>query len=221
MSKTVNGPARLGGRGKLSLGVVGQGHGSAKGRGGAVAQEPRRDAKSFPPWRYAGGLAASVAILYFTAFMTGTSLQAQPALTVVLFVALAELAWSSRYGWVAGLLLSAVYFQLEHAAVWIATPLHRETAWLAPPLLLVFLALAIAQANQHTWSQTEFARGLYVHARNGFYLNTLANRFTMAIRLENRPGKADRIPSLTAPSSASPTGSLRILAISAISRDMA
>ncbi len=43
---------------------------------------------------------------------------------------------------------------------------------------LLFLAVLIFQSQMPVWSATRWGRWLYVHASHGFYLGTLANRFT-------------------------------------------
>ncbi|MDB6034685.1 MAG: dehydrogenase [Verrucomicrobiales bacterium] len=48
-------------------------------------------------------------------------------------------------------------------------------------ILLLFLLVLIGQTELPQWGQKPLFRALYVHARNGFYFNTLANRFVAAL----------------------------------------
>jgi NAD(P)H-quinone oxidoreductase subunit 5 len=48
-------------------------------------------------------------------------------------------------------------------------------------VVLLFMAVLIFQSQLPSWSATRFGRALYVHASQGFYLGTLANRFTQAL----------------------------------------
>jgi hypothetical protein len=42
-------------------------------------------------------------------------------------------------------------------------------------LLVLFLLVLVIQAELPQWSNRPYFRAVYVHARNGFYFNTLAN----------------------------------------------
>lgn len=117
----------------------------------------------------------------------------------VFMMALAYLLWnlwasshrSSLIGW--GLLLglgtSTAYFFL-HAVV--EKLLASSLAPYAParsPLeygvmavvVLFFMAVLIVQSQLPSWSSTPLGRVLYVHASQGFYLGTIANRLTLAL----------------------------------------
>jgi NAD(P)H-quinone oxidoreductase subunit 5 len=48
-------------------------------------------------------------------------------------------------------------------------------------LLALFLAVLLIQTELPHWTKRPFFRALYVHARNGFYFNTLANRAVAAL----------------------------------------
>ena len=48
-------------------------------------------------------------------------------------------------------------------------------------LLALFLLVLVLQTELPAWSSRPFFRAAYVHARNGFYFNTLANRFVAAL----------------------------------------
>jgi len=61
---------------------------------------------------------------------------------------------------------------LPHAEVAHTT---TETAMMAL-LVLLFAGLLVLQSQLPQWTSSAWCRSLYVHARNGFYINTLANR---------------------------------------------
>jgi len=72
-----------------------------------------------------------------------------------------------------------------------ALPEPKETwnwmdAGLAGFPLLLFLAVLVFQTQLPVWSSHPRCRALYVHARNGFYFTTLANRLVAAIWPLNR-----------------------------------
>ena len=47
-------------------------------------------------------------------------------------------------------------------------------------LLALFLVMLVVQTELPVWTERPFFQSLYVHARNGFYFNTLANRLVAA-----------------------------------------
>ncbi len=93
----------------------------------------------------------------------------------------ADRAWSVPVGLALGVILSFAYFALARTAEFVVKPLRSELGWLALPLLAFFLFVAVAQAQLPKVSRTSFGRSFYVHARNGFYINTLANRITASV----------------------------------------
>ncbi|CAN5711581.1 proton-conducting transporter membrane subunit [soil metagenome] len=48
-------------------------------------------------------------------------------------------------------------------------------------VILLFMAVLIGQSQLPSWSATRVGRGFYVHAAQGFYVGTLANRLTHAL----------------------------------------
>jgi len=48
-------------------------------------------------------------------------------------------------------------------------------------LLTLFLLVLVVQTELPAWTNRPFFQAIYVHARNGFYFNTLANRFVAAV----------------------------------------
>ena len=117
---------------------------------------------------------------------------AQFALSLILALALAQLLWnwwivagSPRTivtGAAVALGVAALAFALHAGAGWLVgsavapTP-HSDILWpiaiLAPA---AFLLVAARVFLPPSWTSTRLGRALFVHAYNGFYLNTFANR---------------------------------------------
>lgn len=117
----------------------------------------------------------------------------QFSLTLILVIALAQLLlhfWSfdwSRRGFFLGVLISsglALLFFVLHAG----TETLIEHAVAAPPVFKMawpigmitafsFLIVALRPFLPPSWIKTAFGRGLFVHAYNGFYINTAVNRW--------------------------------------------
>jgi NAD(P)H-quinone oxidoreductase subunit 5 len=91
-------------------------------------------------------------------------------LTAIFFIALAQLLPNRSV--VAACLFGAAWFVLETAAKTIVQPDPRS----ALPIALLFLLVAVAQAVLPDLSRHQRVRRLYVHLRNGLYLNTIFNR---------------------------------------------
>lgn len=92
----------------------------------------------------------------------------------------------------AGLLLggavSMAYFALHAAFKTLLAPsLPRAVVtsggneWLAVAVVVLFGATLVLQSQLPLWASRPWCRTLYVHARNGFYFNTLANRAIQAV----------------------------------------
>ena len=65
---------------------------------------------------------------------------------------------------------------------WENTQLHSWPGLvLMATLLLLFLFVLIIQTELPNWAHRPFFQAVYVHARNGFYFNTLANRSVAAL----------------------------------------
>jgi len=138
----------------------------------------------------ATGVAALVAgsLPALLAWWTSFAQFDQPVLSGIFFLGVAQLLWSSKRGWqaITGILvavfLTAVYLGLETAASTVVTPLHiHANGVLSAGILVLFLLTALLQSQLPRIWQTDAVSRFYVHARNGFYFNTLANRLTMAV----------------------------------------
>jgi NAD(P)H-quinone oxidoreductase subunit 5 len=59
----------------------------------------------------------------------------------------------------------------------------------AAALLVLFLVVLVVQTELTQWANRPWFQAIYVHARNGFYFNTLANRFVAALWPVKNPSK--------------------------------
>jgi len=159
--------------------------------GGAVSAKTPDRTKRTRPITIVLGLAGAIAIGIAACRLSGISVSDQPLLTGIFVIALAQMLWTlwsplSR-PWLApisillGVSFSAGYFGLERSAAFIIPPLRSTHLGIVAPILAGFLMVVMAQTHLPWLSGTSFGKRLYVHARNGFYFNTLANRFTMAL----------------------------------------
>jgi NAD(P)H-quinone oxidoreductase subunit 5 len=142
-------------------------------------------------------LFTAVGLTVVGALAWGISPLAEPgaiALGAVLVMALAHLLWSLwgqsfsprviLAGLLSGVGISLAYFALHIGFKKLLAPALPHVA-LAPSggnvVLLVavvalFGAVLLLQSQLPLWASHPWCRTLYVHARNGFYFNTLANR---------------------------------------------
>lgn len=160
-----------------------------------------------PPVRsYRGGLTALAAFAAAGALVLGLSLlfgncpwgdSGRFGLGLILSIALAQLLWhwwstsSGVIGVLSGLavatgvgLLSVVLHEgTRHLLGDSVAPAPTFTmAWpIALLTALSFLLLALRAFLPPTWASTAAGRTLFVHAYNGFYVNTLANRLIAAL----------------------------------------
>jgi NAD(P)H-quinone oxidoreductase subunit 5 len=151
---------------------------------GAAVQAP------LPPRPRAAGvltfiasLAAASLIVALTGYALGVSPLAQPILTGIFTLAIAQLLCfaSTATGLALALAASVAYFLLDRAAEHLIDAPRYTAHWLAAPILAAFLLITLFQLQLPRLVHTRFFQALYVHARNGFYCNSLANRFTTAL----------------------------------------
>jgi NAD(P)H-quinone oxidoreductase subunit 5 len=119
-------------------------------------------------------------------------------LGAVFVMALAHLLWSLwgqsvsprliGMGLLLGGAVSMAYFALHAAFKTLLAPSlpHAVAAsggseWLAGAVVVLFGATLVLQEQLPLWASRDWCRTLYVHARNGFYFNTLANRAIQAV----------------------------------------
>lgn len=145
------------------------------------------------PMRGAGratGVATLAAGLLPVTLAWGMNLERfdEPVLSGIFFLGLAQLLWGLKPGRqmvggvLAGVGLTALYFGLESATSAVVAPFPlRQNGVLSGVILTLFSLTALLQSQLPRTERTGALGKLYVHARNGFYFNTLANRFTTAV----------------------------------------
>jgi len=78
--------------------------------------------------------------------------------------------------------LHKIFGQLIGQNEWVNSQLN---SWpgiaLIATLLVLFLLVLIVQTELPAWTNRRLFQAIYVHARNGFYFNTLANRFVATV----------------------------------------
>ena len=78
--------------------------------------------------------------------------------------------------------LHKIFGQLIGQNEWVNSQLN---SWpgitLIATLLALFLLVLVVQTELPAWTNRPFFQAIYVHARNGFYFNTLANRLVAAV----------------------------------------
>ena len=154
------------------------------------------------PLLLAGAMTATGLLTSGSAWLLGVSLFQNPGsllLGLVLWFSLGYMLWNlwchflspalvatgltlAGFAATAGFLLHRLFDFLllpvlpRPKEVWTST----DTALASVPLAL-FLAVLIFQTQLPAWSSHPLCRALYVHARNGFYFTTLANRLVAAL----------------------------------------
>jgi NAD(P)H-quinone oxidoreductase subunit 5 len=95
----------------------------------------------------------------------------------------------SGFGAIFGGGIVAIYFSLHKIFAsllggddWVNAQLNSAPGIvLLVTLLLLFLVVLVLQTELPQWANRPFIQAFYVHARNGFYFNTLANRTVAAL----------------------------------------
>lgn len=156
--------------------------------GSVVLARPMAEQRAIRPAVIVSGLLAAAGISLTVASVLAISPLAEPVLIGIFTLALAQMLWSVWQGvdriWQVplglglGVGVTFAYFLLDRVALLAVTPLKEEPGWIGLPILAMFLFLAVGQTQLPWISRTSFGKHLYVHARNGFYFNTLANRTT-------------------------------------------
>lgn len=172
--------------------------------------DERCQAEAPPRARYLGlrgaffAFATSAVLVFSFAFflrMKPCSDSGQFSLTLILVIALAQLLlhfwsldWNLR-GFFFGVFISsglALVFFVLHAG----TEILMSNSVAAPPVFKMgwpigiitafcFLMVALRPFLPPSWIKTAFGRALFVHAYNGFYINTAANRLLSAFPLRS------------------------------------
>jgi formate hydrogenlyase subunit 3/multisubunit Na+/H+ antiporter MnhD subunit len=159
--------------------------------GNAVSTGTRKRSPTLKPLAIVLALGSSVSITLAASRLIGISMADQLVLSGVFVLGLTQmlaLLWSSLdeiwlvpLGLALGAGVGALYFLLEKGFALIITPSNGGQSGLSLTVLAGFFLLVLLQTQLTTLSRTQFGRQLYVHARNGFYFNTLANRLTTAV----------------------------------------
>jgi NAD(P)H-quinone oxidoreductase subunit 5 len=154
------------------------------------------------PFVIGGTLLTSALLTYGSATVLGVDLGKSPGsffLGLVFGLSLAYLLWNLWgrslgpamvvWGLALGMIVSLAGFALHRLFEWgLASALPQgpvdwsgaNLALMAFPFLL-FLLVLVFQAQLPVWSSHSLAKAFYVHARNGFYFTTLANRWVAAL----------------------------------------
>jgi NAD(P)H-quinone oxidoreductase subunit 5 len=167
------------------------------GVSGSKSSYAAGDPAAAHPGRFAMSFVSAMLVTFAAARLPGISRIGGPAelvLTATLGMSVTYLLWrlwSTSVTPVAiatGLLLAGVvctfYYGLHYAChVLLGYTLNEQTFFstinrdaLNVVLVLLFGALLLFQSQLPQWSSRSWCRTLYVHARNGFYFNTLFNR---------------------------------------------
>lgn len=135
--------------------------------------------------RVLGALVGGLAIGFGAApAIAGADPTSHFGLNLMFSLAVAQMMWAAPRAGIAavlGLGLGVVYFTMDRVvAHTVVAPLEGAgTGWIAAAYACGFLALALLQTRVEDWAgRTRFAQWVYVAARNGFYVNTVANRVT-------------------------------------------
>lgn len=160
------------------------------------------DKPSAHPLRLVAAFATAGAGAGLATWAFGVDLRQDPAQIMLLCTFVMALAYTLWNLWgrtlspklvVSGVLLVGVifgiYFGLEatfghllHGVAWENTQLNTWPGLvLLGTLLTLFLLVLVFQTELPQWVNHRSFQALYVHARNGFYFNTLANRLVAAV----------------------------------------
>ena len=154
------------------------------------------------PLTLTAAFAAAIALALGCAWIFGVDYRHEPALFTLgctFGMALAYALWNlwsqslnlklAVFGGIFGGVIVVIYFalhkifgQLIGQNEWVNSQLN---SWpgivLIATLLALFLLVLIVQTELPAWTNRPFFQAIYVHARNGFYFNTLANRLVAAV----------------------------------------
>ena len=158
--------------------------------GSAVLANPQAPKKPVTAATIGAGLLLAFTIVIPAAWYLGLPPLKEPVLVAILCMALAQMLWAtwpSPLSIMLAVIFSFTYFAFGRAAEQIVKPVRNEIGWLALPIVSAFAIVAVAQSQLPRLSRASFGKHLFVYARNGFYLNTLANRITASLWPVNVP----------------------------------
>lgn len=147
--------------------------------------------RSIPPVVIFGGLAGGLVFSLVTAALLEVAIADRLVLNGIFALAMAQMLWglwsNGSRAWriplalVVVALSSLLYFAMERLAEAVVKPWNGAPHWSGLVILGLFVLVGIAQTQASAVARSSFGQHLYVHARNGFYLNTLASRATNAL----------------------------------------
>ena len=159
--------------------------------GSAVHGKVRQAKRAAPPAAVLTGLGAAGAIFCLLTRLAADAAPAHPELKAIFGLAVAQMLWSLwsgsgterrvPAGVAIALGFTAVYGALEWVGSTVVKPLDGHGGWAGYLAVAAFATVAIAESQLPRFAGNRWLAALWVHARNGFYVNTLANRFTMAV----------------------------------------
>jgi NAD(P)H-quinone oxidoreductase subunit 5 len=154
------------------------------------------------PLKLVSAFATAVALALASAAIFGVDYRHEPALLLLgctFAMALAYALWNLwsqslnlklvAFGGVFGAGIVALYFALHKVFgelcgqyKWVNSELKTWPGMvLMATLLASFLLVLVVQIELPAWTNRPFLQAIYIHARNGFYFNTLANRLVAAV----------------------------------------
>src|SRR5579875_29881 len=158
--------------------------------GRAVRAREHQARRAARPAAVLSGLSAGAICAILTYLATGAA-PVHPELKVIFALAVAQMLWNfwsaSGLAWrvpagvaIAGC-VTAVYCVMERVGSAVVKPFDGHGGVAGYLTVAAFSAMALAESQLPRLASSRWLRNLWVHARNGFYLNTLANRFTMVV----------------------------------------
>ena len=154
------------------------------------------------PLTLLAAFASAIVFALGAAWIFGVDYRHEPALFVLgctFAMALAYALWNlwsqspdlrlAAFGGIFSGGIVAVYFSLHEVfgrliaqSEWVNSQLNTWPGMvLIATLLALFLLVLVVQTELPAWSNRPFFQAAYVHARNGFYFSTLANRLVAAV----------------------------------------
>lgn len=129
---------------------------------------------------FVGALVAGSAMVFGTEFALSREVSGSLGMHLLFAIALAQMLRNFTPGTVAASAgACAVYFGLQWMAGSVVQPAASNTTqWVGVLYAAVFAGLSLMQVARGQLVRTKIAQRLYVMARNGFYINTVANRVT-------------------------------------------
>lgn len=159
--------------------------------GSAVQSRPEPDRRPHGLALVLSSVLAGILLAFLGARAMGVNPFDSLALNLIFSIALAQMLWTvfgaAVRTWQVplGLLiatgLSVTYFGLHDLASLVVKPATGAESWIGVLIACALVLAAVAQSQLPRLLRSPLGEALYVHARNGFYFNTLANRLTAAI----------------------------------------